>query len=136
MKGGRSSKSSKTRGSGKAVPKSKPVSPRLVTVEAQELNRLRTELSRLEKAPRWNPNEDEVRRSVAKLVLTLVDFIRKLLERQAIRRMENETLSPKETEDIGKALMQLEETIEELCHTFGLTTDELNLDLGPIGRLK
>jgi hypothetical protein len=85
--------------------------------------------------PRWNANPDDVRKSVAKLVLTLVEFIRQLLERQAIRRMEAGTLTPDQTESIGLALMRLEETVRELGAQFGLPPEELNLDLGPIGRL-
>jgi hypothetical protein len=76
-----------------------------------------------------------VRRSVLKLVLTLVEFIRQLLERQAIRRMEVGTLTDEETEAVGLALMRLEETIRELSEQFGISPEELNLDLGPIGRL-
>ena len=62
-------------------------------------------------APRWNANPDDVRRSVLKLVLTLVELIRQLLERQAIRRMEQGTLTDEETEAIGLSLMRLQETI-------------------------
>ena len=85
--------------------------------------------------PRWNANPDEVRRSVGKLVLTLVDAIRQLLERQAIRRMEAGTLTDTETEAIGLALMRLEETIRDISAQFGLAPEDLNLDLGPIGKL-
>ena len=77
----------------------------------------------------------DVRRSVAKLVLTLVEFIRQLLERQAIRRMDAGTLTPDETEAVGLALMQLEATVRDLGAQFGLSTEDLNLDLGPVGRL-
>lgn len=76
-----------------------------------------------------------MRRSVGKLVLTLVEFVRQILERQAIRRMEAHTLTPEETESVGLALMRLEETIKDLAGQFGLDPDELNLDLGPIGKL-
>jgi hypothetical protein len=76
-----------------------------------------------------------VRRSVAKLVLTLVEFIRKVMERQAIRRMEADTLTPEEVESVGLALMKLEETIQEMAQTFGLDPKDLNLDLGPLGKL-
>jgi hypothetical protein len=76
-----------------------------------------------------------VRRSVGKLVLTLVEFIRQILERQAIRRMEAHTLTPEETESVGLALMRLEETIRDLCGQFGLNPEDLNLDLGPVGKL-
>ena len=77
----------------------------------------------------------DVRRSVLKLVLTLVELIRQLLERQAIRRMEGGTLSDEETESVGLALMKLQETITELAQQFDISPDELNLDLGPVGKL-
>lgn len=108
------------------------------SVDVQEVESLRAELERLRAAgspPRWNASPDDVRRSVGKLVLTLVEAVRQLLERQAIRRMENDTLTPEETEAIGLALMRLEETIRDLASQFGLEPDELNLDLGPIGKL-
>ncbi|HEX9820642.1 MAG TPA: gas vesicle protein K [Methylomirabilota bacterium] len=86
-------------------------------------------------APRWNADPEDVQRSVARLVLTLVEFIRQLLERQAIRRMEGGTLSPEETESVGVALMRLEETVRDIAARFGLEPEDLNLDLGPLGRL-
>jgi hypothetical protein len=70
-----------------------------------------------------------------KLVLTLVELIRQILERQAIRRMENQTLTDEETENVGMALMQLQETIVDLAAQFEIDPEELNLDLGPLGRL-
>ncbi len=70
-----------------------------------------------------------------KLVLSLVEFIRQILERQAIRRMDANTLTPEETESVGLALMRLEETIRDLAEQFGFKPEDLNLDLGPIGRL-
>lgn len=106
--------------------------------ELREIESLRSDLARMArgaKAPRWNANPDDVKRSVLKLVLTLVELIRQLLERQAIRRMEARTLTPEETEAIGLALMRLEETIRELAEQFDLDPEDLNLDLGPIGRL-
>lgn len=106
--------------------------------EVAELEDLRHELERTAGAAsplRWNADPDEVRRSVAQLVLTLVEFIRKLLERQAIRRMEARTLTDRQTEDVGRALMQLEETVREIAAKFGIPPDDLNLDLGPIGKL-
>lgn len=110
----------------------------LTTLDAKEIDRLRADLeSRVKKAapPRWNADPDDVQRSVVRLVLSLVEFLRKLLERQAIRRMENNTLSEDEIERIGLALMRLEETVKELAEQFGLEPEELNLDLGPLGRL-
>ena len=108
------------------------------SLEVREIESMRRELERLAKSdgpPRWNANPEEVRRSVLKLVLTLVDFIRQLLERQAIRRMENGALTDAETEAIGTALMRLEQTVHELAAQFGLSPKDLNLDLGPIGKL-
>jgi hypothetical protein len=81
---------------------------------------------------RWNPDPEDVQRSVAQLVLTLVEFLRQLMERQAIRRMEQKTLTDEEVEAVGLALMQLEETIRDIGRRFGLTPEDLKLDLGPI----
>lgn len=106
-------------------------------IEIREIESLRAEVQRLATAapPRWNADPDEVRRSVLKLVLTLVEFIRQILERQAIRRMEAKTLTAEETESVGLALMRLEETVRDLAAQFGLRPEELNLDLGPVGKL-
>jgi hypothetical protein len=73
-----------------------------------------------------------VQRSVAQLVLTIVEFLRKLMERQAIRRMEQRTLTDAEVEAVGVALMRLEATVRDIGRRFGLTDEDLNLDLGPI----
>jgi hypothetical protein len=103
----------------------------------QEIESLRAELERLASVPppRWNADPEDVRRSVAKLVLTLVEFIRQILERQAIRRMEAETLTADETEAVGLALMRLEETVRDMGAQFGLSPEDLNIDLGPLGKL-
>lgn len=87
------------------------------------------------RTPRWNADPEDVQRSVAKLVLSLVEFLRKLFEKQALRRLEADTLTPEETEAIGLALMRLEETIVDLARRFDLAPEDLNLDLGPLGRL-
>lgn len=111
---------------------------RVVPVAAEELERLRAELRRLEAETgpaRWNAEPEDVQRSVVRLVLSLVEFLRQLLERQAIRRMEGGTLTPDEIESLGLALMRLEETVHELGSRFGLRPEDLNLDLGPLGRL-
>jgi hypothetical protein len=108
--------------------------------EIHELQALAEELKgRIEgrSAPgRWNADPEDVRRSVMQLVLTLVDFIRQVMERQAIRRMEEGTLAAEEIERIGTALMKLEETVHDLARQSGLDPKDLNLDLGPLGRLK
>lgn len=110
----------------------------LSVAEVSELDELRRELERmagLRSPRRWDVDPDDVQRSVARLVLALVEFIRRLLERQAIRRMESGTLTRRQTEDIGRALMRLEETVHDLAARFGLAPEDLNLDLGPAGRL-
>jgi hypothetical protein len=84
---------------------------------------------------RWNPDPEDVQKSVVKLVLSLVEFIRKLMERQAVRRLEENTLTPEEIENVGIALMKLEETVVLIAKRFKLDPQDLNLDLGPIGRL-
>jgi hypothetical protein len=113
-------------------------STRIATVEVEELESMREEIARLAsraKPPRWNADPEDVRRSVAKLVLTLVEFIRQLLERQAIRRMDAGTMTPEETESVGLALMRLEDTVRDIGAQFGLDPADLSLDLGPVGRL-
>ena len=106
-------------------------------IAIQEIESLKAEVDRLAglAPPRWNADPEEVRRSVLKLVLTLVEFIRQVLERQALRRMEAKTLTAEETESVGLALMRLEETVRDLAEQFGLQPEDLNLDLGPIGKL-
>jgi hypothetical protein len=115
------------------------VKSRATELGAREVEALRQELEQrvADIAPaRWNANPEDVQRSVAKLVLTLMEFLRKLFEKQTLRRMEEDSLTPEETEAIGLALMRLEETITDLAGRFGLSVDELNLDLGPLGRLR
>ena len=109
----------------------------LTVSEVARLDDLRRELERTGASSplRWNADPDDVQRSVAQLVLTLVEFIRKLLERQAIRRMDAGTLTDQQTEDIGRALMKLEETVVEIAAKFGIPPEDLNLELGPIGKL-
>jgi len=108
------------------------------TISRVEERALRRELARASETARparWNADPDDVQRSVARLVLALVEFLRKLMERQAIRRMEAKTLTDDELEAVGQALMKLEETVHRMAKQFGLQPDELNLDLGPLGKL-
>ncbi|HZQ69593.1 MAG TPA: gas vesicle protein K [Terriglobales bacterium] len=78
---------------------------------------------------------ENVEQGLAKLVLGLVELLRQLLERQAIRRMEGGSLTEEQVEQMGEALMKLEATIARLATEFGLSPADLNLDLGPLGRL-
>jgi hypothetical protein len=128
----------------KPVARKKPARParpaprarRATTVTRAELESLRADLRRVAGGPaRWNADPEDVQKSVVRLVLALVEFLRKLMERQAIRRMEAGTLEPQQIEDMGLALMRLEETVADLAARFGLTPEELNLDLGPLGKL-
>jgi hypothetical protein len=95
----------------------------------------RTPRTRQVPALRWNSNPEDVQRSVVQLVLSLIEFIRKLMERQAVRRFEDKTLTPHEIENVGLALMKLEQTIHDIAKRFKLDPKDLNLDLGPVGRL-
>ncbi|PYR94876.1 MAG: gas vesicle protein K [Acidobacteria bacterium] len=105
--------------------------------DAAQIDAIRKQIAQVaaERPPRWNADPEDVKRSVLKLVLTLVELIRQLLERQAIRRMENGTLTEEETESVGLALMRLRETILDLAKQFDIAPDDLNLDLGPVGKL-
>jgi hypothetical protein len=84
---------------------------------------------------RWNPDPEDVRKGITKLVLSLAEFIKQVLERQAIRRMEAGTLTGEETERLGTALAQVEETLRDMADRAGIDPSELNLDLGPLGKL-
>jgi len=80
-------------------------------------------------------NPKNVEKGLAKLVLTLVELIRKLMEKQAIRRVEGGSLTDEEVERIGETLMKLESKMKELKEAFGLKNEDLNIDLGPLGNL-
>jgi hypothetical protein len=78
---------------------------------------------------------ENVEQGLAKLVLSLIELLRQLLERQAIRRMQGGSISDQKVEEMGEALMKLEAKIHELAAQFGLSPSDLNLDLGPLGHL-
>jgi len=80
-------------------------------------------------------NPKTVEKGLAKLVLILIELIRKLLEKQAMRRVEAGSLSDEEIERVGETLMKLENKMDELKGIFGLKDEELNLNLGPLGDL-
>ena len=80
-------------------------------------------------------DRESAERSLIALVLTVVELLRQLMERQAIRRVEQDDLSDEQVEKIGSTLMALDDRINELCDHFGLSLDDLNLDLGPLGPL-
>jgi hypothetical protein len=86
-------------------------------------------------ALRIDADPEHVERGLAGLVITVVDLLRELMERQALRRMEGGTLTDDEIERLGTAFMKLNERMDELKEEFGLTEDDLNLNLGPLGNL-
>ena len=85
--------------------------------------------------PRITLKEHDVENGLGKLVLTLVELLRELLERQAIRRIEAGSLTDEEIERLGSTFMRLSEQVEKLKKHFGLADADLNIDLGPLGRL-
>jgi hypothetical protein len=84
---------------------------------------------------RMQTSPESAEKDLSALVLALVELLRQLMERQAIRRVEQGTLSDEQVEKIGLTLMALEERMTELREHFGLTMEDLNLDLGPLGPL-
>ena len=84
---------------------------------------------------RISADPEQVERGLAQLVLTLVELLRQLMERQALRRLDDGTLSDEQIERLGLTFQRLEERMDELKETFGLRDEDLNLDLGPLGTL-
>jgi len=97
---------------------------------ARDLRRLDQALS-----GRVGADPENVERGLAALVLTVVELLRQLMERQALRRVEAGGLDDETIERLGRTLMALEQRMDELKEIFGLSDDDLNLDLGPLGRL-
>jgi hypothetical protein len=84
---------------------------------------------------RIDVDEERLEKGLAQLVLTVVELLRQIMERQAIRRVEGGGLSEEQVERLGRALMLLEQRMAELREAFDLREEDLNLDLGPLGRL-
>jgi hypothetical protein len=97
---------------------------------ARDAPRLEDAVSR-----RIDADPDNIERGLAQLVLTVVELLRQLMERQALRRVEAGGLDDETVERLGRTLMALEQRMHELKRTFGLRDEDLNLDLGPLGRL-
>jgi hypothetical protein len=104
------------------VPRDAPVTPLEAVAEALP--------------PRLNTDPDKVENGLAKLVLTLIEVLRKVLEHQAVRRMEGGHLSDAEIEKLGVALLRLNDRMQDMKGIFGLTDDDLQIDLGPLGTLR
>ncbi|MGQ0774400.1 MAG: gas vesicle protein K [Pseudonocardiales bacterium] len=81
---------------------------------------------------RWETDAASIRHDLGRLVLTIVELLRQLMERQALRRVESGTLSDSQVEELGVALMRLEQAMTELREHFDLEPGDLNLDLGPL----
>jgi hypothetical protein len=84
---------------------------------------------------RLETDAESVERDLFKLVLTIVELVRQLMEKQALRRVDEGDLSNEQVEALGTGLMHLEEAMEDLKSRYGLTTQDLNIDLGPLGNL-
>jgi hypothetical protein len=80
-------------------------------------------------------DEEDVEKGLAQLVLTVVELLRQVVERQALRRVDAGNLTDEQVERLGRTLMALEDRMAEVRDVFGLRQEDLNLDLGPLGRL-
>lgn len=104
------------------------------SVNLQDFARVLTP-ERLPTPPRIALKPDDVKSGLARLVLTLIELLRELLERQAVRRIDAGSLTEAEIERLGATFLQLGQQMERLKQEFGLKQEDLNIDLGPIGRL-
>jgi hypothetical protein len=84
---------------------------------------------------RLETDAESVQRDLMRLVLTIVELVRQLMEKQALRRLDEGSLSDDQVEALGEGLMHLADAMRDLRERFGLTQEDLNLDLGPLGKL-
>ena len=87
------------------------------------------------KVGRVNTNRDNADQGLAKLVLTLVELLRRVMEHEALRRIDGGTLTEREIEEMGETFLKLDNKMTEMREIFGLKEEDLNLDLGPLGNL-
>ena len=108
-----------------------------VIIESESMDAFAKELEQSQHSlpSRIDANPDTVEKGLGKLVLTLIELIRKLMEKQALRRLESGSLTDEEVERLGETLMKLETKMKELKDIFGLKDKDLNIDLGPLGKL-
>lgn len=106
-------------------------------VTGEDLRIFGDELDRLDDAlgRRINADPESLEKGLAQLVMTLIELLRQLMERQALRRIEGGSLDPDQVERLGETFMLLEQKMEELKREFGLEDEDLNLNLGPLGNL-
>jgi hypothetical protein len=112
--------------------------PSVATETAKDVDgimRTAAETALCAKAGRLDIDPDKVKNGLGQLVLTLVKLLHELLERQALRRIDTGGLSEEEVERLGVTLMRQAEEIDRLREVFNLDEDDLNIDLGPLGRL-
>lgn len=111
--------------------------PKTLSAPESSLAEFEGEVKRLTEAlpRRINADPEKIEQGLAKLVLTLVELLRRLLEKQAVRRIDAGSLTPEEIERMGVTFLRLEEKMAELRAHFGLTEEDLNLSLGPLGDL-
>lgn len=100
-----------------------------------QMGRQSSRTAQLSESGRINLDQESVKNGLGQLVLTVIKLLHELLERQAIRRMEAGSLADWEIENLGLTLMRQAKEIERLCKEFGLKEEDLNLDLGPLGKL-
>ena len=108
-----------------------------IIIQSESIDEIAEELEKVENAlpNKINADPDNVESGLSKLVLTLIELIRKLMEKQAMRSIESDSLNEEEIERLGETLMKLENKMNELKEIFGLTDEDLNLNLGPLGDL-
>jgi Gas vesicle protein K len=106
-------------------------------MRADDLTALGTELERVESSLRQRVTADpeKLEKGLAQLVLTLIELLRQLMERQALRRIDVGDLTDEEIERLGRTFLALSQRMEELKQEFGLADEDLNLNLGPLGDL-
>jgi hypothetical protein len=107
----------------------------LVESLADELRMTVNDHLKNDKIARIDASPNDVEQGLAKLVLTLIELLRQLLERQAVRRVESGSLTDAEIERMGDTFIRLEARMKELKEIFGLQDEDLNLNLGPLGNL-
>ena len=110
------------------------ISPEEIATAVSELNR-ELKAAGAGAIDRIDCSPENIEQGLARLVLSLIELLRRLLERQAIRRMEGGSLDDVKIEEMGQALMKLEAKIHEIAAAFGLRPEDLNLELGPLGNL-
>jgi hypothetical protein len=110
------------------------ITPEQIATAVSELNR-ELKAAGSGTVDRIDCSPENIEQGLARLVLSLIELLRRLLERQAIRRMEGGSLDDAKIEEMGQALMKLELKINEIAAMFGLRPEDLNLELGPLGNL-